>query len=142
MGLKNFKIELDEEGKKKFKEACYPCTKHNDCTRSFNKKPTTVEECNTGYTVFKIDPPPADFPAPSPQDVKEVTGTVGQDVKEVTGTVGTKKEEVKVSGGQAIGGAVFVTLLPLLSYCSSCCLFFCSIFFVVKAATKQPPPIA
>ena len=129
MGLKNFKIELDEEGKKKFKEACYPCTKHNDCTRSFNKKPTTVEECNTGYTVFKIDPPPADFPAPSPQDVKEVTGTVG-----------TEKEGVKVSPGQALGGAVFVTFLPILSYCSSCCLFFCSIFFVVKAATKQPPP--
>ena len=129
MGLKKFRLELDEKGKEKFKEACYPCTKHNDCTRSFNKKPTTVEECNTGYTLFKIDPPPADFPAPSPQDVKEVTGTVG-----------TKKEGVKVSGGQAIGGAVFVTLLPLLSYCSSCCLFFCSIFFVVKAATKQPLP--
>tara|TARA_B100000902_G_scaffold12308_1_gene15006 strand:+ start:130 stop:528 length:399 start_codon:yes stop_codon:yes gene_type:complete len=129
MGLKKFKIELDEEGKEKFKEACYPCTKHNDCTRSFNNNQTTVEECNNGYTLFKIDPPPADFPAPSPPVATKVTETVG-----------TKKEGVKVSGGQAIGGAVFVTLLPLLSYCSSCCLFFCSIYFVVKAATKQPPP--
>ncbi len=126
MGLKNFKLELDEEDKEKFKEACYPCTKHNDCTRSFNNKQTTVEECNSAYTLFKIDPPPADFPAPSPPVSKK--------------TIVEGKEAVKVSGGQAIGGAVFVTLLPLLSYCSSCCLFFCSIFFVVKAATKQPLP--
>ena len=128
MGLKKFKIELDEEGKKKFKEACYPCTKHNDCTRSFNNKPTTVEECNTGYTVFKIDPPPADFPAPSPPVAKEVSGTVG-----------TEKEGVKVSPGQALGGAVFITFLPILSYCSSCILSLCSIYFVVKMAARPPP---
>ena len=120
MGLKKFRLELDEKGKEKFKEACYPCTKHNDCTRSFNNKPTTVEECNTGYTVFKIDPPPADFPAPSPKSGKRV----GKDVSSTSG------------GG---GPALMFALLPLFSYCSSCCLFFCCIFFVVKMAMKQPP---
>ena len=128
MGLKKFKIELDEEGKKKFKEACYPCTKHNDCTRSFNNKPTTVEECNTGYTVFKIDPPPADFPAPSPADFPAPSPKSGKKVaKDVSST----------SGGS--GPALMFAFLPILSYCSSCCLFFCSIFFVVKMAMKQPP---
>ena len=120
MGLKKFNIELDEKGKEKFKEACYPCTKHNDCTRSFNNKPTTVEECNTGYTVFKIDPPPADFPAPPPKSGKKVA-------KGVSST----------SGGS--GPALMFAFLLILSYCSSCCLFFCSIFFVVKMAMKQPP---
>ena len=124
MGLKNFNIELDEEGKKKFKEACYPCTKHNDCTRSFNNKPTTVEECNTGYTVFKIDPPPADFPAPSPAPSPKSGKKVAKGVS-------------STSGGS--GAALMFAFLPILSYCSSCCLFFCSIFFVVKMAMKQPP---
>ena len=123
MGVKKFQIQLDEQGKEKFKEACYPCTKHNDCTRSFNNKQTTVEECNTGYSVFKIDPPPADFPppSPSPKSGKRVA-------KGVSSTSG---------GG---GTALMVAFLPLLSYCSSCCLFFCSVFFVVKMATKQPLP--
>tara|TARA_Y100000996_G_scaffold305724_1_gene242714 strand:+ start:2801 stop:3181 length:381 start_codon:yes stop_codon:yes gene_type:complete len=116
------RIQPAQADLEKIKRICYPCTKHNDCTRRLNNEQATVEKCNSAYNIFGIDPPPADFPAPTPQPKS------GKKVaKGVSST----------SGGS--GPALMFAFLPILSYCSSCCLFFCCIFFVVKMAMKQPP---
>ncbi len=117
------RIQPTQADLEKIKRICYPCTKHNDCTRRLNNEQATVEKCNSAYNIFGIDPPPADFPPPSPQS--KSGERVGKGVSSTSGGGGT---------------ALMVAFLPLLSYCSSCCLFFCSVFFVVKMATKQPLP--
>jgi hypothetical protein len=117
------RIQPAQADLEKIKRICYPCTKHNDCTRRLNNEQATVEKCNSAYNIFGIDPPPADFPPPSPQ--RKSGERVAKGVSSTSGGGGT---------------ALMVALLPLLSYCSSCCLFFCSVFFVAKAAMKQPLP--
>jgi len=118
MAIKKLQPNLQGAYLEKIKDACYPCTSQNDCSRTIDGERATVEGCNGAYKFLKINPPPADYTPPEKVLREAVSSTnSGQ------------------QGG--LGTVLFAAFFPISSYSSSCILSLCSIYFVVSAAAKQ-----
>lgn len=104
--------QVSEADKEKIKAICYPCTSQNDCSNSLNGKKANVEECNLAYKHLKIAPPP-------------------------TGYTPQKKVAEGVASTKSGNNYLFIALLPISSYCSSCILSLCCVYFLSAAALKN-----